>query len=116
MHSEPGSQFSVGTQVESFWSSGICRAHIHIQAVHGRLKGQGRNFCSPESIAQPTPERHQQQGPAVARNTEHARAHPKLRPVGDIMLHPQSNPTNADSELVSSRSTFRPSSRLPFPV
>lgn len=44
------------------------------------------------------------------------RAHPKLRPAGDIMAHPPSNPTNVDSELVSSRSTFRPLSRLPFPV
>lgn len=69
-----------------------------------------------EPIAQPTRERNQQQGPAVARDTEHARAHPKLRPVGDIMLQPTSSSTNDDSELVSSRSTFRPSLRLPFPV
>lgn len=69
-----------------------------------------------EPIAQPTPEGNQQQGPAVARDTEHARAQPKLRPVGDIMLQPPSNPTNDDSELVSSRSTFCPSSRLPLPV
>lgn len=39
------------------------------------------------------------------------RVQPKLRPVGDITPHPPSNPTNVDSELVNSRSTFRPSSR-----